>query len=242
MGSLASALAARLDLETNCRVDRVQRVGRRVEIGSSKGTWKAAQVVSAVPSPIAAKFLMDQDTFEAEVLATAYGPGINVSWMLDGKYEPPESLIDVYGLLVPRSERRGVAAVAFETVKCPDRAPKDQLVNFMLDDVASTHALLQSDAVVNQLIRNATATVLPGIHKRVSGTRVFRWPMAMPLSPVGRARAVANYRRHVERMRPQVVLAGDYLGAPTTDSALSSGKWAARMLGDVGREIGPVSF
>jgi hypothetical protein len=52
---------------------------------------------------------------------------------------------------------------------------------------------------------------------------------AMPSVPVGHARAVTAYRSGLTRADP-VVLAGDYLGFPWTDSAAFNGRWAADRL------------
>ncbi|WP_328817951.1 FAD-dependent oxidoreductase [Nonomuraea cypriaca] len=58
---------------------------------------------------------------------------------------------------------------------------------------------------------------------RVADTRVVRWNQAMPSVPVGHARAVMAYRSEVSPAEA-VLLAGDYLGFPWTDSAAFNGR------------------
>ncbi|MCR2237235.1 hypothetical protein NSX43_25020, partial [Salmonella enterica] len=69
----------------------------------------------------------------------------------------------------------------------------------------------------------------PGLVGRIDFTHFCRWPAAEPLSAVGRARAIRDYRRQWRDADP-VVLAGDYLAMPTTDGAAHSGEWAAAAL------------
>lgn len=235
MGFLPERLAAGLNVESDCQVHRIERRSGQVRVHSSHGCWTADQVVCAVPAPIAQMLLDNQHDIEADVLATLYACGVNISWMLDGAYEPPKALRDVYGLLIPRAERHGIAAFAFETTKCEDRGPRHQLVNTMLDDRHAQRVLAFEDSEVVTFASEALDRILPGMRNHVHDFRVHRWPMAMPKSPVGRARLVSRYRRQVESARPLVVLAGDYLGAPTTDSALATGVWAARALQGTGQ-------
>jgi oxygen-dependent protoporphyrinogen oxidase len=75
----------------------------------------------------------------------------------------------------------------------------------------------------------ATKGCLPGIGGAVTMTHLIRWSAAEPRSPVGRARAVAAYRRQARPDR-RVLLAGDYVAFPWTDGAAESGEWAAAEL------------
>ncbi|MDO4888657.1 MAG: FAD-dependent oxidoreductase [Actinomycetaceae bacterium] len=61
---------------------------------------------------------------------------------------------------------------------------------------------------------------------------VVRIPHAMPASPPVRIGRIAAYRRHAEGRR--IILAGDSIGWPWTDSAAFTGRWAADLV--VGRQ------
>ncbi|GAA2881379.1 hypothetical protein GCM10010517_44280 [Streptosporangium fragile] len=60
---------------------------------------------------------------------------------------------------------------------------------------------------------------------RVADSRVVRWEEAMAAVPVGHVRAVTAYRSAMTAADP-IVLAGDYLGFPRTDSAAFNGRQA----------------
>ena len=66
----------------------------------------------------------------------------------------------------------------------------------------------------------------PGLPGAVVAHRVQRWPLAEPLSPPGRARAVQHYRASLPAGR-RVFLCGDSTGLPWTDGAVETGLWAA---------------
>jgi len=77
------------------------------------------------------------------------------------------------------------------------------------------------------------AVVLKEMEKylvRVSGnimfTKIYRWKEAVPMSPLGRTRNVAQYRKSVDGST-KVFLAGDYMGMPFTEGAAETGRWAA---------------
>ncbi|MFF4776958.1 hypothetical protein [Microtetraspora fusca] len=61
----------------------------------------------------------------------------------------------------------------------------------------------------------------------MTGATVHRWSAALPWTPVGQAARVAAYRESVAAAAPRVILAGDYLGLPFTDSVVNTGQWAA---------------
>ena len=68
--------------------------------------------------------------------------------------------------------------------------------------------------------------LFPGAFAGQQFVRVVRWREGMPKSPVGRARALSEYRRTRPR-DGRVWLAGDYMGMPWLESAIETGNWAA---------------
>ena len=78
------------------------------------------------------------------------------------------------------------------------------------------------------------AELARSIADRVTDSQVTHWHEAMPYVPVGHATAVQRYRDRLLAASP-VLLAGDYLGFPWTDSAAFNGHWAAdRLIADHG--------
>ncbi len=80
------------------------------------------------------------------------------------------------------------------------------------------------------------AKVLPDIERFFPGAtatkrfaQIQRWPNALPKSPVGRSRDLAEYRKSRPRSK-RVLLAGDYMGLPHFESAIETGLWAANQI------------
>ena len=78
------------------------------------------------------------------------------------------------------------------------------------------------------------AKVLPDIERFFPGAtatkrfaQIVRWPNALPKSPVGRSRDLAEYRKSRPSSR-RVLLAGDYMGLPHFESAIETGTMVRR--------------
>jgi oxygen-dependent protoporphyrinogen oxidase len=77
-----------------------------------------------------------------------------------------------------------------------------------------------------QVVSAGVERLFPGAFGAKQFARIVRWREGMPQSRVGRARALAEYRRTRPR-DGRVWLAGDYMGMPWLESAIETGTWAA---------------
>lgn len=104
-----------------------------------------------------------------------------------------------------------------------------EVITVMFRPAAAGRLSAAPSAVVRAAAIEALEPLLPGLVIRVTECRVARWPQAMPSVPPGHAGLVRGYR---ERLRPgsSLILAGDYLGFPWSDSAAFNGQWAADRL------------
>jgi oxygen-dependent protoporphyrinogen oxidase len=135
----------------------------------------------------------------------------------------------VYGLLIPRRERRVIAAVGIESRKSPDLVPQGELLNVMLDGSAGARLIDASEDAVLAEVLPELFDYFPSVPNQIAFTHFCRWKEAEPRSPVGRSRAIRAYRQSCSQNQ-KIVLAGDYMGAPTTEGAAESGMWAANLL------------
>jgi oxygen-dependent protoporphyrinogen oxidase len=222
LGSLPEALAASLEVKLGQDVSALRASGAGVVVVSNGTELHFDAAVLAVPAPVARTLYEPALATEAALLATAYSSTLNLAFRL-GRGQLGQ-LSGLYGLLVPRSERAVIAAVSVEDRKYP--AQEAHFLNVMLDGANGQRLL---DAPEDELL----SEVLPDLAKFVLGEaellRFYRWEHAEPLSPVGRARAIARYRASLP-MSARVVLAGDYMSVPTTEGAALSGRWAANRL------------
>ncbi|WP_211369977.1 FAD-dependent oxidoreductase [Nonomuraea turkmeniaca] len=228
LGRLTSALAAGLDVEYGVRVERVARDdGAGAVLHTSRGRLRAAAVVLATPARPAAAILADPTPRERSVLAVPYSPGLLVGLALREPLAPDE-LGGAYGVLAGPGEATALAAVAVLS-RADSGACGGDVLTVMLRPSAAGPLWSADDPTVCTAAVAALSPLVPGLTGRVTGTRVVRWEQAMPSVPAGHVRAVTAYRSGVTRA-DAVVLAGDNLGFPWTDSAAFNGRWAADRL------------
>lgn len=228
MGRLPEALAQRLPVRLASPVRRLRLGPQGVIAETDDGTLQARTAICAVPAPQARALLAQADALEATLLQTPYSAGMNLALMFHPGLPLPPALAGCYGLLLPPCEGGPLAALAFEHAKAPDRATAGPLVHVMPTGDAAAALMERSDDEVAQALWPAVEALLPGARAHCRARHLVRWPLAMPMSPPGRARAVAAYREAAAGRR--LLLAGDYLGAPFTEAALASGEWAAATL------------
>ena len=228
LGQLPEALAARLDVRLNETVEGVKQSNGKVAIQTASQTVIVDRAIVATPATVARQLLADpQDEAGRDLLATQYTSSINVSVFTDPAFALPTALREAYGLLIPRSERHGVAAIGIENNKRGVSSTSGQLFSVMFCHDGATHLMSKPDAVVVQEAIAQADRYLPGMAGRVIGSWVFRWPAAEPCSMVGRATALRRYRTQCAISNSLILLAGDYMSMPFTEGAAESGLWAA---------------
>ncbi|WP_373824709.1 protoporphyrinogen/coproporphyrinogen oxidase [Achromobacter insuavis] len=230
MQSLPEALAAPLDLRLDTPVTALDVTPGRVCAHTPAGPFEADKVVLAAPAAQARALYRGDSAAQQALLATPYSATLNIAIALPGGLPAPQGLEDVYGLLIPRRERQAIATVGIESRKPATLVPAGgELLNVMLDGRAGARLQDADERRVLAEVLPELGRHFPGLVGRIDFTHFCRWPAAEPLSAVGRARAIRDYRRQWRDADP-VVLAGDYLAMPTTDGAAHSGEWAAAAL------------
>jgi len=159
-------------------------------------------------------------------MATEYASTVKIGLATSRHWRNEPALKNVWGFLIPRPDRQLVASATLESAKDIARVPDGEMLNlFVKPEAATTMMDLLDDEIV--------ARVLPDIERFFAGAtatkrfvQIVRWPNALPKSPVGRSRDLAEYRRTGPLSR-RVLLAGDYMGLPHFESAIETGMWAA---------------
>jgi oxygen-dependent protoporphyrinogen oxidase len=229
LGSLTSALAAPLDVEYGIRVERVHRSsspGGAVALATSRGPREAAAVVIATPAGPTTTVLADPTPDETAVLRTAYSCEVLVGLALDEPLADHE-LGGAYGALITPDSSSPLAALAVHSRAAATAG--GEVITVMFRQDAARRLMAADDATVRAAALEAATPLLPGLAGRVTDSRVGRWQEALPYVHVGHARAVRAYRDRLP-VASSVLLAGDYLGLPWSDSAAFNGRWAADRL------------
>ncbi|GAB4211355.1 MAG: NAD(P)/FAD-dependent oxidoreductase [Roseiflexaceae bacterium] len=233
LGALPHALAEGLDVWPDTPVERVTREqdGRFVvnaRVGGAVRLLPADAVVCATTAS-AVPWLFPQLTARQRAFfeAVRYAPNVAAAVSL-GRRLPAH----FYGLLLPRRESDTLAAVTVQSAKLPADTPagRDGLV-VHASGPASAGLLALDDAGIRAALlaelRHTVPRYDPAGDERT--TRVYRWPEAVPEFDVG----------HFQRLRqfaeggiepPGLVFAGDYLGGPFVEGAITSGQQAAGRL------------
>lgn len=240
-GALPHAIAAGLNVQTGVDVESLQQVphGWRVRCGDE--VVEAEWMVLAVPAPTARQLLRSVIPMEQQVLDTGYAATVHVALGMDATWTTPTDLHGVHGLLLspdPSGMGQGVvASMVVESARLPVPAAPEVLT-LMLTDAAVRAQVGSDDHALVRLVLGWLESRWPGTTDHVISHRVQRWEFAEPLSPVGRAQAIAQYRQGLPETR-RVVLCGDYMGLPWTDGAVETGLWAADRIKRVVRKFPP---
>jgi oxygen-dependent protoporphyrinogen oxidase len=102
------------------------------------------------------------------------------------------------------------------------------LVAFLSDKAGSGMIDWKDDDILAVVLKEMEKYFV-GVADNILFTRIYRWKEAVPMSPPGRSRNVARYRKGVNGST-KVFLAGDYMGMPFTEGAAETGKWTAEAL------------
>jgi protoporphyrinogen/coproporphyrinogen III oxidase len=228
LGTLTAALAAPLRICYGTAVSSVQRSGNQVIVSTSEGPVNAEAVIISAPGAAALSMMDDAGDLERKLMATPYSPGLLVGVTLD-RALATDDCHGSYGVLIAPSDSERLAAIAVGS-RTGQRQVHDgspEVITLMLARTATARLHNASDGHIAAEAVEMLSGHLPKVGSHITGTEVFRWDQAMPHTPVGRARDVAKYRSELAK-DARVVLAGDYLGFPWTDSSAFNGAWAAK--------------
>jgi oxygen-dependent protoporphyrinogen oxidase len=226
IGKLPEVIAKKLDVRLNTFVSEVSLKSDKVLVCTTTQEFVADRVVLATPAPVSRKIYIPSNALERELLNTSYSSTVNVAIALKNKLPQEGYLNGVYGVWIPRKERKVVAAFTIETAKHCDRAMSGELIHVMLSGEAGKMMVEQDDEAILATILPELEQYLPWISGNVAFTRIYRWVNAEPKSPVGRCKKINDYRESINKNN-KVILAGDYLGMPFTEGAAETGLWAA---------------
>ena len=226
IGRIPEEMAKRLDVRLDTVVQAIEEHPDHMLLTLPSGRMRADYVILATPASAATRLRLPVDEDERSLLATRYSSTINIVLATAPGWPLPHSMQGVYGVWFPQAERRHIAAIGVERAKDPAVAEVGELLDVMLTSESADRLLHLSDAEVMRTILPDLEPLLPGVAAHLRWARLTRWAEAMPRSPIGRLGAVARYRQAAPGRR--LLLAGDYMGLPWTDSAAETGQWAAQ--------------
>jgi oxygen-dependent protoporphyrinogen oxidase len=162
----------------------VERRNGRWAVTAGRSTEEAKFLLVCLPAHRAAPlFAKSIPSLAAELGAIPYTSAISVNFIFD---QPSvRHPLDGFGFLVPRSERRQIAAATWINTKFPERVAQGvvALRAFIVDrDADALHP--ESDDAITAVAR-AEFQRLMGIDAAPAESIVARWPLSMPQYVVG---------------------------------------------------------
>lgn len=229
IGSLPFKLAEKLTIKTGVLVTEIIETSSNVKIISNVGEFKAKHVIAATPAPITKNLITNPDKESSTLFNTPYSSSMLVSFLTHADWSPPPNIDSAYGFLFNPYSDGKIAAFTIENNKCVTRKKSGYLIHIMLTDKWAKNFSHLTDEAIYSETQTDIETVLPNLYIMTYKKVLFRWPLAMPCTPMGRAKAVVEYRQ-TRTPHTRLWLAGDYLGLPWTDSAAQTGIWAAKQV------------
>ncbi len=225
---LPAKLSEKLQIVYNSQVTDISCNSKNITVKTVDQEYKAKKVILATPAPVAGKLFKHTNEIEKALLATSYSSTVNISIGLKKKLIGGKAA-KIYGIWIPRHERKNIAAITIESNKNKDRALTGELLNIMVSGAAGEKMLHSEKEEILKSIVDELNLFFPDIKQHISFSKITRWPYAEPMSSVGRSKSIQEYR---SKTTPQsnIFLAGDYMGMPFTEGAAETGKWAASQI------------
>lgn len=229
LGSLPAAIAGRVAVLLNTRVESITARGGSgyslaVNCNGQRSEMQAHAVVCATPASRVPSLVRDlkekQQQFFREVTYAA---------TLSAVIGMPERLpSEHFGLLFPPGELDWLGTATVASVRCTQHVPhKRDMITLFPSSQASSQLMTHSDTDAARYLLADLRRAAPAY---ASGTplfeRIFRWPEAVPEFPVGYLGRLDKFRLG-DIQSGDLVFAGDYIGGPIIEGAVTSGLEAA---------------
>ena len=225
--AVEAAIRGKIEVR-QARAETVERLGGRFRVRAG-GDWiEADRVVLATEAHSGCGLLGGLDGRVAELLGMVpYSSSLVIALGFDASdfEHPPVG----FGFLVPRKERRILTACTWVGTKFSHRVTEGTVVARCFAGGPDKAALLaQSDESLFDAVA-AELQEIAGFRAQPRFRRIFRWPQAMALYPVGHGARIAELEARVASI-PGLYLAGNaYQGIGIPD-CIRMGKAAAEKI------------
>ncbi len=224
LSAMVEALSRGLDV----RHEEVQAVERGFRVRTGGGWIEAGHVILAGPAWSVGDLLGGIDPELARLLkAVPYSSSLTLTLVYrDSDFD---GIRAGFGFLVPKRERRRLAAATFVGTKFPFRAPADRvLLRCFFGGVEDEAILGESDESIVEMARGELKRILgltaPPLHHAIS-----RWPLAMAQYTLGHLGRVAEIQRRAAEIEGLHLAGNAYEGVGIPD-CIRTGRAAARAI------------
>lgn len=205
--ALARAVRSSCDL-LHTEVTSIERVGNRWRIRSGEQWIEASHLVLACPAHTAALLLeREVQSLSHELRQIPYSSAVLATLVYErAKLNHP---LDAFGFLVPRAERRTIAAATWVGTKFPSRLPPSlaALRGFIVEPEATSLLNASKDQLV-ALVANDFKRLM-GVDGPPRLSIVHAWPHSMPQYIVGHQARTQRLSALTTQL-PNLYLVGNY--------------------------------
>jgi oxygen-dependent protoporphyrinogen oxidase len=228
MSAMVEKIACGLEVRHE-NVETIERSGKfRVRAG---GDWmEADHVILACPAWSAADMLSAAEPRLADVLdEIPYSSSLTLTLIYDAATFDGRRA--GFGFLVPRRERKRVAAATFVATKFPFRAPDDRIVLRLFLGGASDEAILgEPDEKIVAIAREELGRILnltaaPLFHA------ISRWPRSMAQYTVGHAKRIQEIKNRTTAISGLHLAGNAYEGIGIPDCVRTGRAAANKIIG-----------
>ncbi len=221
--ALTGELGERVRLGAQVSSVEATGAGVRIELEGGEASIEADAAIVATPAYVTGKIVagLPADT-AAALAAIPYGPYVVGAFLTRETGAMPWD--DLYALATPKRS----FSMLFNTANVrrageASRAAGGSLMVYAAADLARQLDALDDESV-EERFRADLHAVLPGTRGLVEEVVIRRWQNGLPFPRVGRSRLQPALTRPLDRVH----LAGDFLGSWYTETAVQTGRAAAR--------------
>lgn len=221
-GILTQTLASRLKVHTGVSVDSVDESDDGVVLHIGGGIVRADAVVMAVPGNAVAGICTTLTPAERKFFSGVRYASSIIAFVMAGE----EALPSFYGAGIPQREGVQLYGMAVENAKPGVVPPGRTLFNYAFSEKLAAQVMYLPDGRVIEALKGELAKLPLEGTNTVEGYVLHRWQSMVPQFYPGYYRSLRRFLRRNERS-DRIFFAGDYLIAPYTEAALTSGLRAA---------------
>jgi protoporphyrinogen/coproporphyrinogen III oxidase len=229
--ALAKTLGPRL--LTGARVTGVSRQGSEYVIealvSGTPRTWRAKQLVLAVPSYIAAKLVHSFAPGLSSELEHIPYAGLSVACLMYRRSQVRHPL-NGFGFLVPRDQGLRILGAIWVGSVFPSHVPEDRvLLRVMLGGARDPEGPMLSENRTLDIAHGDVGRALGGIDGAPMTTRMFRHPKAIPQYVLGHPERLERIERELAKYGGLQLAGNAYRGIGVNDCVRESNSLSERM-------------
>ncbi len=217
---IPAKIAAQLNVELKCGIDKVTYNGGGVTIAANNGkSYTAKTAVIAIPGNRVTNICNQlPQAIAATLNNTRYGKMTNMHIAVD------KVIPEKYTFMGASKAFDATYEIEMERNRCANLCPQGKdMISVFWRDTDNKKMSAKDEAALTTEADNAMDTCLPGIKEQTSFRHSVKWEDGIAHFPVGRLTEMARLRETMKTWELPLQLCGDYLDGISSEGALQTG-------------------